>query len=268
MVGSLIKDEDPVPLRTSVVIPVVDEAALLARTLASIGADTKDVDVIVVDGGSEDESRAVASRYGAFVLPSPVRQRAAQMNLGAQHAQGSVLVFLHADTILPPSWLETVRRTLAARPACVGGAFRRRFDLPSAVLRATCRLADWRGRRFGLFLGDQAMFVRREVFVELGGFRLLRQFEDLEFSRRLMQRGATVLLEPVVLSSGRRFVRRGPVRQTLADLVLTWHFLRRPLSFLESPGAGFECSSGIRTGVDPSFRDTCPPKEPTTTSSP
>jgi hypothetical protein len=109
----------------------------------------------------------------------------------------------------------------------MGGAFRRRFAHPSAWLRFTCRLADWRGRWWGWFLGDQAMFVRAAAFRRLGGFAPIDVAEDLEFSARLASAGRTVLLPATVLSSGRRFARRGPVRQTLRDLAFATGFLLR-----------------------------------------
>lgn len=252
----------------SVIIPVVNEASRLGEVLAAVGPAGDCLQVIVVDGGSCDASRAVAVAGGAQIIDSPVRQRAAQMNLGAQQARGEVLHFLHADTFLPAGWLDPIAAAFTRSPRCVGGAFRRRFDLPSPFLRATCRLADWRGRRLGLFLGDQAMFVWREVFERLGGFRSLRLFEDFEFSRRLSRVGPVVLLENVVVSSGRRFLRRGPVRQTLADLALTWRFLRQPEAFVDAAPLRLGGGPGIQFASGASIRDTWENRTRTTTSLP
>lgn len=179
----------------------------------------------MVDGGSRDATVAIAHQHGVPVLLSPVAQRAAQMNLGASQAQGDVLLFLHADTLLPANGLLLLRDTLACNPQAVGGGFRRRFDAPSLFLRATCVLADWRVRSSGWLLGDQAIFVRRNTFVSVGGFPLVRRFEDLELSLRLREHGRMVLASATVISSGRRFAARGPLRQTLADFLLTLRFL-------------------------------------------
>jgi GT2 family glycosyltransferase len=146
------------------------------------------------------------------------------MNLGAQRATGGALLFLHADTLLPRSALEQITTTLTQQEV-VGGAFSRRYDSPSVVLQLTCLLADWRCRWFGWFLGDQAIFVRRSTFEALGGYREWPQFEDLDFSRRLARAGRVVTLTPPLASSARRFARRGALRQTALDLLLTFRYL-------------------------------------------
>lgn len=209
----------------SIIIPTLNEAGQLPACLAAIGIDQPGVDVRVVDGGSLDETVLIAQRHGVPVLASTVAQRAAQMNHGAREAQGEVLLFLHADTLLPADWLSMLRAALAHDARIVGGGFRRRFDRPSAFLRFTCGLADWRVRCSGWLLGDQTMFVRRDAFFASGGFPALRQFEDLEFSIRLREQGRCVLVPATVISSGRRFDASGSVRQTLSDLAVTLRFL-------------------------------------------
>jgi len=218
-------------LTVSVIVPVLNEAANLPSCLAAVGAARRDVEVIVVDGGSSDNSANVARELGATVLSSPLPQRAAQMNLGAATAQGEVLVFLHADTLLLDGWLAALQDGLRQRPDAAGGVFRRRFQRPSGFLRLTCWLANWRARQFGWFLGDQTIFVRRAIFAALGGYRAMTAFEDLEFSLRLRKHAPTILLSATACSSGRRFAAKGPVRQTLADLRLTARFLRRREDF-------------------------------------
>jgi len=210
----------------SVVIPTLNEAACLGATLEAVFSTAPASEVIVVDGGSDDATPAIAMAAGARVLLSPERGRAAQLNHGAAAAHGDVLLFLHADTILPVGWAAAVEGALAADAKCVGGAFRRRYVPGSRFLRATCALATWRGRWAGWFLGDQAMFVRRLVFVELGGFARLSACEDLDLSLRLARRGQTALLGEFVLTSDRRFRRRGAWRQTGADIATTWRYLR------------------------------------------
>ena len=209
----------------SVIVPVLNEAPRLARTIETIDAARGSIEVIVVDGGSDDGSGSLASRLGACVVHTPIRQRAAQMNAGAAIATAPVLLFLHADTRLPPGWLQALRAELESDTSIVGGAFRRRFDSPSRFLRVTCWMAEWRGRHLGTFLGDQAMFVRASTFHALGGFAALDRCEDLDLSRRLAQVGRTTLLDGVVISSARRFARRGPLLQTLHDFAVATRFL-------------------------------------------
>lgn len=204
----------------SVVIPACNEAAHLPATLASVRAQTAQHAVIVVDAQSTDATRALAEKGGAHVIASRQRQRAAQMNVGARVTSGEFLLFLHADTLLAPGALTKMERAFRD-PATLGGGFARRYDAPSTVLRFTCALAEVRTRCFGWFLGDQAMFVRRSVFEELGGFREWDIFEDLDFSRRLARAGRVVTLRPPVISAGRRFASRGAVRTTWSDLCLT-----------------------------------------------
>ncbi|MBI2516465.1 MAG: TIGR04283 family arsenosugar biosynthesis glycosyltransferase [Opitutae bacterium] len=207
------------------IVPTWNEEAQLPACLRSVGDSHAGMELIVADGGSTDRTVEIARAAGAKVVISPVRQRAAQLNLAVQEATGEALLFLHADTSLPRSWRAQIARALDRDPRVAGGAFQRRFDHPSLWLRATCALADWRGRAFGLFFGDQAMFVRAAAFWSLGGFRYLSQCEDLDFSLRLARHGRTRLLHPAIVTSGRRFLRRGPVRQTWSDLRTAVRFI-------------------------------------------
>lgn len=209
----------------AVVIPVYNDADALDALLPRLADQWPKEEIVVVDGTSEDASAAIARRHGVQLIASPQRGRAAQMNLGARHCPQDALWFLHADAVPPPNAKRLIQDALAA--GCVGGAFQRRFDSSSQLLRATCRLADWRARLWGWYLGDQAIFVRREHFAALGGFPDLPAFEDLEFSRSLAKRGRLAFLDGPLLTSARRFERRGPLRQTLADLRLTLSHLRR-----------------------------------------
>ncbi len=206
----------------SVIIPVANEAAALPQCLARIGGAPNEI--IVVDARSEDETAAVARRFGCELLSFPERHRARQMNAGAARARGRFLLFLHADTVLPEGALANIIAESERREA-VGGGFARRYRSRSLTLALTCRLAGLRNRLFGWHLGDQAIFVRREIFEKLGGFREIPIFEDLDFSRRLRRSGRTITLGPPVLSSARRFAARGPLRTTLDDFALTRRYL-------------------------------------------
>lgn len=229
----------------SVIVPVWNEQVALPGCLRAVGLGRPGVEVIVVDAGSSDGSVGVALRHGARVVPSPVRQRAAQLNLGAAKAQGKLLLFLHADTVLPHSWLAVLEAAFAPGGETVGGAFARRFDSPSWWLGFTAWLADWRGRWTGIFLGDQAMVVRRSVFRRLGGFAELDACEDLEFSARLARAGRTVLLRPAVRTSARRFARRGPVLQTFRDLAQATRFFTSRRALTPAGNSGVSHGAGL-----------------------
>lgn len=217
----------------SIVIPSLNEANQLPVTLAAIKANqcgrearvaSPEIEVIMVDGGSIDDTAKLAATNGAHVLISPNSQRAAQMNLGARKARGDVLLFLHADTLLPATALRNIESALAD-PRVVGGGFARRFAAPSVFLRVTCLLAEWRGRALGWFLGDQGIFARRATFESLGGYPEIELFEDLAFSRRLTHAGRVVTLRPPVVSSARRFVEQGAFVTTCRDAWLTCRYL-------------------------------------------
>ena len=211
----------------SVVIPTLNEAKTLPRTLDALAAATNDgfaCETIVADGGSTDGTLHEARARNCVCVLSTRAQRAAQMNAGAARARGTVLLFLHADTHLPPGAADRIAAA-CAQPEVVGGGFARRYDSPSRWLRVTCALAERRNHWFGWHLGDQAIFVRRTVFEQLGGFRELDTFEDVDFSHRLRRAGKVVTLRPPVVSSARRFARKGPLLTSLADLALTLRYL-------------------------------------------
>jgi rSAM/selenodomain-associated transferase 2 len=206
----------------SVIIPVAKEAAILPQCFAGVRGVPNEI--IVVDAASEDETPVVAEAAGCRLFSCPHPHRARQMNLGAAQARGRILLFLHADTILPPGALGKIIDAIDRRSA-VGGAFSRRYRSRSPTLALTSRLAALRNRLFGWHLGDQAIFVRRDIFERLGGYRDIPIFEDLDFSRRLRALGKTVTLTPPVYSSARRFALRGPLRTTWHDLLLTRRYL-------------------------------------------
>jgi GT2 family glycosyltransferase len=175
------------------------------------------------------------------------------MNLGANHAYGAVLFFLHADTVLPTAALDHIASSLSDN-GIVGGGFARRYDSDSWFLRTTCLFADLRTRWAGWFLGDQAIFVRTETFKKLAGFRDLELFEDLDFSMRMTKTGKVTTLYPPATTSARRFQRDGAVTTTLSDLWLTCRYLagadpntlariRRSAFFAESPSVS---DSGVK----------------------
>jgi rSAM/selenodomain-associated transferase 2 len=215
------------PPMISVVVPTLDEELLLPRCLAALEGQIGH-ELIVVDGGSRDRTVEIAARAGALVARSPRANRGLQMNLGVHRARGDVLLFLHADSCLPPAGLAAVQALLRSRPDVVGGCFTMRLDSCSPL----CRLASWGAdlyHRTGRQLfGDRAVFVRRDVFEAVGGFRDLPIMEDVDLGRRLRRfavrrdgRAAhrLVMLRGPVVSSARAFERAGTMR-VLARIVL------------------------------------------------
>ena len=188
----------------SVIIPALDEARAIGAALDALARLSVEVETIVVDGGSEDETAQVARRRGARVVRSE-RGRGAQLRAGAREARGEVLWFLHADTLAPPDAAERIAEALAD-PRAVGGNFRVRFDGG----RRAARFLTWlypRLRLFGLAYGDSAFFVRRGPYERAGGFRPLPIFEDLDLLRALRRQGRFVQAEAFVTTSSRRFER-------------------------------------------------------------
>jgi len=210
----------------SVIIPTLNESGYLGATLQRVAQNATKHEVIVSDGGSKDETVQIATQHGVRIIAvsPPAAGRAVQMNSGARVATCEILLFLHADTHLRSTSLSQIETALQ-NPAAVGGGFARRFDSGSAFLRFSCCLATWRCRKWGWFLGDQAIFVRRTVFDQLQGFRNMPLFEDLDFSRRLTRAGKVVTISPGIICSARRFRQRGPLLTTCRDFWLTCRYL-------------------------------------------
>lgn len=201
-------------MRVSVVVPVLDEESLIASTLAAArrGAGPED-ELLVVDGGSRDRTVELAEAGGATVVHA-ARGRGRQMNAGSAEARGDVLLFLHADTLLPDDYRAELERVLAA-PAVCWGRFDVAFDEGGPLLRLIARLISWRSRLFRSATGDQAMFVRAGDFEAVGGYREALLFEDVDLARRLRVRGAMGIPASPVVTSARRWRSRGVWATTL-----------------------------------------------------
>jgi rSAM/selenodomain-associated transferase 2 len=196
-------------MRLSVIVPTLDEEATIASTLAH-ARRPGDVELVVVDGGSRDETVNVARPLADRVLDAP-RGRAAQMNAGAAAARGAVLLFLHADTRLPDDYPALVAEALAPADV-VGGRFDIRLDAPGLAYRVIERLIGLRSRLTGVATGDQAIFVRRDAFVRVGGYPAIPLMEDIALCRALKRAGRMAALRDVVVTSARRWQRDGLVR--------------------------------------------------------
>lgn len=203
----------------SVIIPALNEERVIASTLAALKNQPPPFEILVADGHSDDSTREVAARY-AHVLRAP-RGRARQMNAGAAEAHGDILLFLHADTLLPENGLDLIRH--AVDSGAEGGIFRLAFDQWTPLLRFYSFCTRFPLKRFSF--GDRGLFVRRDVFEEIGGFRDIPLFEDLELARMLHERGGFTFLEESVITSARRFMRNGPLRQQLRNSYLWLHYV-------------------------------------------
>ena len=199
-------------MRISVIIPVLNEENTIASTLHAVHA-LGPHEIIVVDGGSTDRTRKISVQAGAKILMTGP-SRARQMNRGALEATGDVLLFLHADTRLPASALRDIAAALSD-PRYVGGRFDVELDSDRWLLKVVGFMISLRSRLSKVGTGDQAIFVRREVFAELGGFPDLPLMEDIAFCRMLKRAGKVACLRSKVVTSARRWEVDGVWRTIL-----------------------------------------------------
>jgi rSAM/selenodomain-associated transferase 2 len=189
-------------MRISIIVPALNEEECIAATVRALQQLDGDKEIIVVDGGSRDETKSLACAEGAKVLASPAG-RGTQMHLGALEATGDVLWFVHADTIPPIDALDEIRTHLADN-SVAGGNFGLLFDGPSRAARQLTAIYPIL-RILGLSYGDSGIFIRRDVYDRIGGFRALALFEDLDLLRRLRRAGRFVHLPSRIITSSRRF---------------------------------------------------------------
>jgi rSAM/selenodomain-associated transferase 2 len=205
-----------VAVTISVIIPTLNEATCIARTVASLRSQSP-CEVLVVDGGSTDGTRELAS--GARVLEG-ARGRAAQMNHGAVHARGDHLLFLHADCELEDDALVIAERCLS-RSGVAAGCFQMTVQAPGILYRLIDGAATARVGLTGLIYGDQGLFVSRRLFEKVRGFPLLRLMEDVFISKTLRQHGRMVVAPRRIFVSPRRWQQHGIIRQSLRNWTLT-----------------------------------------------
>jgi rSAM/selenodomain-associated transferase 2 len=212
------------PPKLSIVIPAVNEAQQLPLLLAQLQPlRQRACELIVVDGGSIDGTPGLAKPWADQLLQTG-RGRALQMNAGAAQAHGEVLLFLHADTQLPP------QADTLVLGATAGGLAWGRFDVHiegrAKLLRVVAVLMNWRSRWTGIATGDQAIFVRRSVFEQVGGFPEQPLMEDIELSKRLLRVSRPTCLRAVVRTSGRRWETHGVWRTIALMWRLRWRYWR------------------------------------------
>jgi rSAM/selenodomain-associated transferase 2 len=213
----------------SIIIPVVDEAANIVAALEALGVlRARGVEVMVVDGGSGDQTIALARPLADRVIDAP-RGRASQMNAGAAIARGGVFLFLHADTRLPANADRVVLGALG-QSGRAWGRFDVRIEGTHPLFPAVALFMNARSRATGITTGDQAMFVTRDAFAAVGGFPDIALMEDITLARNLKRVSRPLCLRERVTTSGRRWEKRGVVRTILLmwRLRLMYFFGARP----------------------------------------
>ncbi len=212
----------------AIIIPVLNEAPAIRAQLETLQAlRGKGAILVLVDGGSNDDTTGQARALVDQIVDS-ARGRAVQMNAGARSNSAEVLLFLHADTTLPDCAHDRLREAIAS--GALWGRFDVRIDGAHPLLRVVERLMNWRSRLTGIATGDQAIFVRRDLFERLGGFPELPLMEDIALSTTLKRIAAPACLRERVITSGRRWERHGVLR----TILLMWR-LRAEFFFGADP---------------------------------
>jgi rSAM/selenodomain-associated transferase 2 len=217
--------------RLSVVIPALDAAGEIRATLAAVerGREAGLLrEIVVVDGGSRDETAACAATCGARVVRAP-RGRGGQLAAGAAAAEGDWLLFLHADTVLEADWVAAVARFIDGPGQDMrAGAFRLAFEDSSPGARRVAGLANWRARRLGLPYGDQGLLISRALYDAIGGYAAHPLMEDVDIVRRI-GRARLALLDATARTSGVRYRRDGWWARPLRNLLcLALYFVGVP----------------------------------------
>ena len=209
----------PSKMTMTVIIPTLNEESTLHNTLSTLTSLQFD-EVIIVDGGSQDRTCEMAESFfesnPSFkgYVRSASKGRARQMNAGGLSAQSDILIFLHADTQLPPDARQVIEAVMEDEKF-VGGRFDVQFEIDHGYAWMISRMMNWRSRWSQIFTGDQAMFIRKTAFHRLGGFSDIPLMEDIELSYRLKQVGPVVALRSKVTTSFRRWKQNGPLRTIL-----------------------------------------------------
>jgi len=200
-------------------MPVLNEAGTLGNTLTQLHLSGNE-ELIIVDGGSSDSTMSIAGGFTDHVFVTRTG-RAAVMNFGAGKAAGDILLFLHADCILPDNAFTFIRDTLTDRDVAAG-AFALSINHPGLGFRLIESVANIRSRMTSLIYGDQGMFLRKEVFDHIGGFAEIPLMEDIEISKRLKHEGKIVFIKPPISASPRRWLKEGMLHTTLRDWTIAF----------------------------------------------
>ena len=210
--------------RISIIIPTLNEANNITAAISSIQPSTN-VEIIVVDGGSNDNTAAIAQSLGATVISS-APGRSMQMNTGAAIASGDILLFLHADTQLPANFDTMIRHQLA-QPGIIAGAFTLRIDSPHPGLRLIEWGIKWRSRFWQMPYGDQAIFLTKQSFIQVGNFPEIPIMEDFQIIKNLKRLNKITIIDVPVVTSPRRWLKKGILQTTLINQIIVIAYLLR-----------------------------------------
>jgi rSAM/selenodomain-associated transferase 2 len=208
--------------RISIIIPTLNEAENIKEAIVTTQLNTN-IEVIIVDGGSKDDTIEIAESLGVKIISSSPG-RAVQMNAGAIAATGDIVLFLHADTRLPIGFDEMVRTALQ-QSGTVAGAFKLRIDASLLSLRWVELGVNLRSHFYQMPYGDQAIFLTKAVFQQIGGFPELPIMEDFELIRRLKRIGRIVIIPTPVVTSARRWLQKGVFKTTLLNQIVIVAYL-------------------------------------------
>ncbi|MEH2294271.1 TIGR04283 family arsenosugar biosynthesis glycosyltransferase [Nostoc sp.] len=208
--------------RISIIIPTLNEAGNIKEAIATTQPNIN-IEVIIVDGGSKDDTIEIAKSLGIKVISSSPG-RAIQMNAGAVAARGDILLFLHADTRLPTGFDDMIRTALQ-QPETVAGAFNLRIEASLLSLRWVEWGVNVRSHFCQMPYGDQAIFLTKEVFQQIGGFLELPIMEDFELMRSLKRIGRIVIIPTPVVTSARRWLQKGVFKTTLLNQIVIIAYL-------------------------------------------
>ena len=206
----------------SIIIPVLNEVSTIAQTI-SIAQTAKDIEIIVVDGGSNDGTIELVKSLGITLLTG-LPGRSFQMNCGAKAATGNILLFLHGDTFLPLNFDQLLQEILA-KPKIIAGAFELGIRGKNKNLRIVEKIVNWRSRYLQMPYGDQGIFLFAQIFQEIGGFPEIPIMEDFELMRQLRKRGKIGIVSVPVLTSGRRWQKLGIFKTTIINQVIIIAYL-------------------------------------------
>ena len=209
-------------VKISIIIPTLNEAENIKKAIATTQRSIN-IEVIIVDAGSEDGTVEIAQSLGVKVISS-FPGRAVQMNTGAVAATGEILLFLHADTCLPTGFDDMVRTALQ-QPGTVAGAFKLRIDASLLSLRWVEWGINVRSHFYQMPYGDQAIFLTKAVFQQIGNFPQLPIMEDFELMRRLKRIGRIVIIPTPVVTSARRWLQKGVFKTTLLNQIVIIAYL-------------------------------------------
>lgn len=213
------------PINLSVIIPVINEEKNLIKILPNF-EKTTDIEVIFVDGGSQDNTIQLIKNAGFKVILSPILRRSYQMNLGAENAQGKILLFLHGDTLLPQNYHQIILEVINQKDFILG-AFALNIDSKKSIFRLLEMIVNARSNYLSLPYGDQGIFLKKNMFEKLGQYPDISLMEDFELVKKAQKYGKIYLAKSAVITSSRRWDKLGIIKTTLINqLIIIGYYLK------------------------------------------